>query len=448
MKVAWSKYKRNWGWFLLIGLLLAAAFGYFAYAHVPDYYVSSVGLYVQPKGTGSGEAVSQSASQAIARDCTNLLQSPELRQKIEQKVSPDVLDDVYLFAEAEAGSHLVQIRAYSPMPDVSQRAVTAAGVVLMERMEPLSETYSLSIAERAQLSENAAWPQRNLWIGIVFLAVFVVLSLLFLLLVPKREMLHAENRPEAVAGVPILGAVADYRRDLTYFFKKSRNPRYAQELPAYINRASIEDIKNITLSLNGPGDEEPLQSLVVASENTDEGKSSLAALIGMELCNQGSRVLMIEMDCYAPTLGKLLRVQGQADLIHHLGGEATLDQVILATGIPNLFFIDNCHIDSYASRMIGSPAFEGFLDLMYEEFDYIIFDAPPASLFADAASLGSVLDGTLMVAANNRLTAQGLKVALERFKKAKNNVLGVVLTFAKAVSEKQYREYEDTGRWS
>ncbi len=442
MKAAWRSYRRNVGLILLFGLVVAAAMGVYTYHYEPDQYVSGVSLYIFPKGMDVDAKYNAQTAEMLVRDAQAIIRNPQILYKTEEKLSPDTLDGMRVKLSGIADTHIVRIDAYGQDPELCQRAATAVSVVFMEQMRNVTEIENISVAERAELPTDPVLPRRALKTALAFGVTFLLLSLLWLLFAPKRLRLRAEDFHEGKYGIRMLGRISDFRKDLPYYFR--RRGTKVRILSQYVNRSTLEDVKAMAIALQ----QEPLsqRSLVLTSLQTDEGKSTLAALLAGELADQGKRVLVVDMDCYAPTIGRLFGVKGSRDLIHHLGGEVALDQIILPTAIPDLFVIDIVHPHSLVARMVGASAFAGFMQRMYQEFDYVLFDTPPISLFADAAALGSVLDATILVIAEERLTGTEVMETIQRLKKANNRLAGCVFTLAKPRRVKQYRDYEDSAK--
>ena len=428
MKSALRSYRRNIGLILLFGVIFAAALGYYTYHYEQDIYVSTVGFYLLPEGADAEAQYQPQVSAMLAKDVKQMLQDPDLKEKANEKLWPENMDEVRLTMIPVKGTHVIHLNAYSTDPELCQKSVIAMSVALMEKMKSVTDIAAVSIVERAEYPEHPVKPDRILKIFIAFGAAFLFFSLLWLLLAPKKIKIDAEEAKWQQWGIPVLGSVTDYRKDLPFFFR--RRGKKSKILLEYLNHATVEDVKAISIALRR-ANPESMKSIVLASQLSGEGKSTLMALLASELALQGKRVLVVEMDSYAPTIGKLFGVKGRFDLLNHLSGEASLDLIILPTAVPNLFVIDHIHRKSMAMRMVSTSMFREFLEQMRAEFDFIFFDAAPLNLYADALALGNVLDGTLLVAAEEQITEEELHETIATLQKMVRHVCGVVFNFAK-----------------
>ena len=441
MKFAMRSYRRHFGWIVLIGFIFAAAMGVYTYYYEPDLYTSSVDLYVLPQGENADAQYNPETSEMLVRDAKQLIRGPEVMREANEKLWPDSLDGVQILLEGIEGTHIIRITARGTNPSLCQRAAIAVNAAFMGKIKSVAKVETVYVADRAELPESPAGPMRPLKIAATFGVAFFVASLLWLLFAPKKRKLIALDAAKEDLGVSVIGSISDYRQDLSVF--SDQRDDGVGILSHYINPSTAEDVKALSIAFSQKT-ETSVRSLLFASYQTDEGKSTLAAILGSELAGQGKRVLLVDMDSYAPTLSALFSTKGIADIFHYFNGQASLDQVILPTAVPHLFLIDNLHPGSQLIGLVGTPEFADFLEQMYLEFDYVFFDAPPVELFADAAALGSVLDGTLLVVAQGRLTDVQLQDMKNRLTQAGNHLCGLVFNFVKPRKMKLYKEYEDS----
>lgn len=436
MKSAMRSYRRNILLILLLSFIFAAAMGFYTYEYEPDVYESTVGLYVLPSGADNA-----AISEMLASDAALLLQNPEILSKAEEALSPDSLDGMRIALEGVKGTHILYIKVSGTNPSLCQRAATAVSTVFMEQMQTVTNGLTISVAKRAEFPLEPVAPRRILKILLTFAIAFAAISALWLLFAPKKRRVCVSDALESVA--PVLGGVSDFRSDVQSFFNKKKG--VTRILSQHVNRSTIEDVKALSIALENKVSPQP-RSLVVASYQADEQRSGLAVLLASELCDQGERVLLVDMDCYAPTIGRLLCVHGTKDLIHYLGGEATLDQITLPTAVPGLFVIDHLHEQSLVARMVAAPAFAVFIEQMQQEYDHVFFIAPPVGLFSDAAALASVLEGILLVVAQDRHTEKEFEDMILKLKMSGDRLVGLVFTLIAPRRVKQYRDYEDSSR--
>ncbi len=70
---------------------------------------------------------------------------------------------------------------------------------------------------------------------------------------------------------------------------------------------------------------------------------------------------------------------------------------------------------------------EALISEMEKTYDYIIFDAPPVSVVTDAAVLGRLTDGAVLVIRHKYVTIESVKLAKQNLESVGVNIIGSVL---------------------
>lgn len=114
-------------------------------------------------------------------------------------------------------------------------------------------------------------------------------------------------------------------------------------------------------------------------------------------------------------------------------------------GKSSLLFLDaEPHIPNPVD-IFSSRRFHRFVDSLRRTYDYVIFDTPPLSTFVDAAVLGSVADGTLLVVREDFVKREDLISSYDQLRKAEANVIGAVLNYCDTKRGDYYYSYYDQG---
>ena len=108
-------------------------------------------------------------------------------------------------------------------------------------------------------------------------------------------------------------------------------------------------------------------------------------------------MVVVETNFRSPSFDAAFRIPrngGLADLIQE---RSALTDVAKQTEIPNLFAIGCGHSTLGPPALFDSPGVPPVLEQLRREFDFVIFDLPPANLYVDASILGPRLDAALVV---------------------------------------------------
>ena len=77
-------------------------------------------------------------------------------------------------------------------------------------------------------------------------------------------------------------------------------------------------------------------------------------------------------------------------------------------------------------RLLDSPAFDALLADLRAEYEYVLFDVPPALAVADAAAFFRKLDAVLLLVRYGRYTVEVAEGAYDQLERLGAKVLGLV----------------------
>jgi capsular exopolysaccharide synthesis family protein len=123
----------------------------------------------------------------------------------------------------------------------------------------------------------------------------------------------------------------------------------------------------------------------------------------------------------------------------------------LATPVENLSVATPRDQPEDPDVVLSSPKMERFIERLRASFDLIIFDTPPVLAVADATSLSSQCDATVVVAQAGKTEAEELGQATEELREAHAEVAGTVLNRFNPSEPSSYTsryEYQDYGYYT
>lgn len=185
--------------------------------------------------------------------------------------------------------------------------------------------------------------------------------------------------------------------------------------------------------------------IYVTSAAHGEGKTAVAANLGVALSDLGYRVLLIDFDFRNPGLGGMFlnTVEYERSLNALYRGDINESEAITTlTGYLDL-------LPTVVERR-GIMMDETTLDLvrrLAQNYDYVLMDTPPVGMVADAMSLNQIADSVLFVMRYDHATLSVIRDALERLDKSGTRVVGCVVNGVTSSGHKGEDEGE-AGRWS
>ena len=318
-----------------------------------------------------------------------------------------------------------------------ERRVQAAQTTYENLLTRLSE---VQVAENqsigtARLVSPALLPQTptNISKNIIFLAGGLVGLLLgvaaaFILDMVDRSVKTLREARE-LFGYTLLGVIPHIPRGTTSF-NLSRDD-LDQAIPRVIARefpqsSAAEAYQMLQANLKFLGSDEPIQSIVITSSTDREGKSEVSANLAFSLAQVGHRVLLVDADLRRPVQHHIWGLTNQVGLSNII-----IDQVERDTAIrevtPNLSVLPSGAIPPSPMTLLDSKRMAALINEFSRTYDYIIFDTPPLAGKADAAILGKLADGLILVARPGIVTSNSANAAKEFLTQSNQNVLGIVI---------------------
>lgn len=175
--------------------------------------------------------------------------------------------------------------------------------------------------------------------------------------------------------------------------------------------------------------DDPLQTLVVTSPAPDEGKSTTIANLAVTIAQGGRRTILVDCDLRRPSLHDYFSLQNDVGLTTMVLDE-TAELRLQDTGVDNLSLLSSGPKPPNPADLLGSRHIDRVLDLLKEQADMVLLDAPPVLGVTDAAVLGAKADGVLLVVSAGKTRRDHAERARDLLEKARVRIVGVALTNA------------------
>lgn len=127
--------------------------------------------------------------------------------------------------------------------------------------------------------------------------------------------------------------------------------------------------------------------LAVVSPGSGEGRSYVAANLAVVFAQLGQRTILIDADLRRPRQHRIFDVPDRVGLSAVLSGRADRDAVVPLPQFGTLALLPAGACPPNPQELLLRPLLTTLLEELRNEFDVILFDTPPASLYADAQSL-------------------------------------------------------------
>ncbi len=187
-----------------------------------------------------------------------------------------------------------------------------------------------------------------------------------------------------------------------------------------------------------------LNTLLVTSVVSDEGKTITALNLAIALAKeQDHTVLLVDTDLRRPSIHKYFGIEPEFGLAHCLRDGLPIEKALVKTGIGKLVILPAGEAVKDPLDMLSSLRMREIIEELKNRYAerYVIFDSPPAQLFADAGVIAGMVDSTLFVVRENRASKADIQKVLETFKD--HNLLGAVYNDSNSYMKKPNYYYYD-----
>ena len=211
-------------------------------------------------------------------------------------------------------------------------------------------------------------------------------------------------------------------------FRSKDQERTLPEIPARDTPRSpiSEAYRMLQANLKFLSSDKPLKVIVVTSSVPKEGKSTVSANLAAAMAQLGRRVLLIDADLRHPVQHHLWELTNAAGLTDVLVGQAEFE-VAVTKPMEHLDVLSSGVIPPNPLALLDSKRMASLIKNFSEAYDFVIIDAPPLVLAADALTLGKITDGVLLVARPRVVDSTNAAVAKESLERSGQNVLGLVV---------------------
>jgi len=202
-----------------------------------------------------------------------------------------------------------------------------------------------------------------------------------------------------------------------------------------------------------------IQTIAIMSSSPQEGKTLVTINLALTMAQTGVKVLLVGCDLRKPFLDKAFGVErtpGLTDIL--LGncdwhdtvktvmdlamGKMTQAQIIKTAGLDNVHLLTSGAIPPNPAELIDSSVLRDFIEEAKKEYDMIIFDSSPILSTADAAILGTKVDGVLLVYRVGAVSRGLLKRSTAQLEQVECNIMGVILNGMKPEVSPDFEGYK------
>ena len=264
-------------------------------------------------------------------------------------------------------------------------------------------------------------------LSIAILLGLVVSLITIWLLRTLRVVVEDPETIEAQLGLPVYATVPHSKSELALDRRLKKGEGTGELLAVkFPEDDAVESLRSLRTTLHFALLDAQQNSLLITGSSPGLGKSFISKNLGAVLAQLGKRVVIIDADMRRGHINKEFGLPRAMGVSEFVTGQATLENIIKPTSVPNLYVVTTGQIPPNPSELLMHSRFEELLKQLSEQFDNLIVDAPPILAVSDAAIIGRHVGATLMVARAGKHPIRELEQAVKRMNQAGVQVKGFV----------------------
>lgn len=204
--------------------------------------------------------------------------------------------------------------------------------------------------------------------------------------------------------------------------------------------AIVEGYKSARTSLVFSLVAEDNPCVAVTSWSKGEGKSTATVNLAISFAKMGKRVLLLDTDLRRPNVHNLLKIKNGAGVSEVIGQFVEFEDAVYRDVVPCLDVLTSGAIPPNPSELIGSTAFGSFMNMVKNQYDYVILDTPPVGVVTDTLLLKEHIAGYVMIIREKVTTHGDIEKANQAIKLTDSKILGFLKVGCSLQDRKKYKK--------
>lgn len=311
------------------------------------------------------------------------------------------------------------------------QAAQSTYTLLLQKLQESRIAENQNVGNASKISE-AAIPQEAIsspaisYMSAGILGILSALATIYLLEAGDKSIKTVDEAKELL-GLTLLGVIPSFNKS-----KKSNRVNESELFPARIvvrdtPRSPIsEAYRMLRANLNFVSADKQLKVIVVTSSVPREGKSTVSANLAVAMAQMERKILLIDADLHCPVQHKIWEIHHDVGLSNLIVGQIETTKAIKNV-MKNLDVLTSGVVPPSPASLLDSKRMATLIESFAAEYDFVIIDAPSLNVAADAATLGQMADGVLLIVRPGVVNNVNATVARDLLEKSGQNVLGQVV---------------------
>jgi polysaccharide biosynthesis transport protein len=300
---------------------------------------------------------------------------------------------------------------------------------------------NVGIISKAQAPEAPSVSPSNAYYVAALISFLGSMGLMYLLEARDKSVKTVEEARDLL-GLTLLGIIPSFSKPKISI---GNNQGSELSIPKLVVRDAprspmSEAYRMLRANLKFMSADKELKVIVVTSSVPKEGKSTVAANLAVAMAQMERKVLLVDGDLHRPIQHKIWEQNNTNGLSNVIVGQIEIMKAIKKV-MENLDILTAGAVPPSPASLLDSKRMASLVESFASYYDFVIIDAPSLNLAADAATLGQMADGVLLVVRPGIVDSVNATLARELLEKSGQNVLGHVVNAVNTQNEQQMKYY-------
>jgi capsular exopolysaccharide synthesis family protein len=166
--------------------------------------------------------------------------------------------------------------------------------------------------------------------------------------------------------------------------------------------------------------------IAVLSPSPAEGRSQLCAELAIAFAQLRRATLLVDADLRHPRQHVLFGADNRRGVAQALG-ECEPPTLFAVEGLPDLALLTSGGVPANPLELLSRDHFERLMKVWQREYEFVLIDTPPMSLYSDGLAVASLARRALVVSRAPRTSFRDLKEMMRQLAAAPTAILGAVI---------------------
>ena len=392
-------------------------------------YTSKAILVVRAKVGSSGIYSNLASSSEMATIFTKVFQQSSMKKLAAENIGMSGFDGT-IAAEVTGTTNLLNVSVKSESPELAFKLLSSVLEVYPDISDTIFNDAVIDVISNPNMPTSPSNSPLTTYRNQIVLLSMAFAAALIVLLSLLRETVKEERGFTDKIDSELIATVSHEKAHVSFKEKLEKKKRALLINDAYSTLKFTEDYRKLATKLEYMQKKKGKKVFAVTSVSENEGKSTVAANIALALSGRGYKVALVDLDIRKPSLHKIFDYNSD---VKNEFTDVLLNKIALSDfsfyryrkGDLVIAFNKKSYENSH--EIIESPTLANCISVLKQKMDFVILDTPPTSVTADAVTVSSLADRTLLVVRTDTVDVQDINDTILAIKDVGGRLAGCIL---------------------